>query len=66
MSDKIRVVVKSDEDEAKVAQEKFKLKGYEVSIYNATNVVLDGTDLGGHLDFFSDIGGKVFIIVGIK
>ncbi len=66
MGDKIRVTIKSDEVEANIAKEKLKLKGYEVSMSEATDVVLDGTDLGGHLDFLSDIDGKIYMIVGTK
>jgi hypothetical protein len=66
MSDKVRIVIKSDEEEANIVKEKLNLKGYEVSISDATNVVFDGTDLGGHMDFLSDIDGKIYMIIGTK
>ncbi len=66
MTDTIKIVVKNDADEAGVAEEKLKLKGYQTNVSVTKNVVLDGTDLGGHLDFLTDPDGEVFIITGTK
>lgn len=62
----IRIIVKSDEDEANVAKEKLKIKGYDTSVLKAGNIVLDGTDLGGHLDYLTDIDGDVYLVMGTK
>ena len=66
MSEIIRILVKSDEAEANVAKEKLTLKGYEASLIKASNIVLDGTDLGGHLDYLTDIDGDVYLVMGTK
>lgn len=66
MNDTIKIIVKSDADEAGVAEQKLKLKGYQTNVSSTKNVVLDGTDLGGHLDILNDPDGEVFVITGTK
>lgn len=66
MSNTIKVIVKSDESEAQVAAQKLQIKGYQTTVSETENVVLDGTDLGGHLDILSDPDGAVFVVIGTK
>ncbi|SET50701.1 hypothetical protein SAMN05216326_13152 [Nitrosomonas marina] len=66
MSITIKIIVNSHESEAKVAEQKLQIKGYQTTVSKAQNVVLDGTDLGGHLDILSDPDGEVFVVIGKK
>jgi len=64
MSVKIQVIIKSDRDEAGVAKAKLEQKGFHVTVTEAKQVILDGTDLGGHLDYLIDIDEKIYMVVG--
>jgi hypothetical protein len=66
MSNTIKIIVKSDQDEAQVAAQKLQIKGYQITVSEAEDVVLDGTGLGGHLDILSDPDGAVFVVIGTK
>lgn len=66
MNDTIKVIVTSDKDEAGIAEQKLILKGYSVSVSQAKIVVLDGTDLGGSLNFLKDPDGETFVVFGTK
>ncbi|MFA5984364.1 MAG: hypothetical protein WC782_10140 [Methylococcaceae bacterium] len=66
MSATIRIIVKSDKDDALVAESKLQQKGYQTTLSETSNVVLDGTNLGGHLDILSDPDNVVFIVIGTK
>ncbi len=66
MSATIRIIVKSDKDDALIAEAKLKQKGYQTSLFETSNVVLDGTSLGGHLDVLSDLDNDVFVVMGTK
>ncbi len=66
MSNTIRIIVSSDEEDAQVAAEKLGIKGFQITITKTENVVLDGTELGGHLDILSDPDGAVFVVIGTK
>ena len=66
MSSTIKIIVKSDENEAQVAAQKLQIKGYQTTVSETENVVLDGTDLGGHLDILNDPDGVVFVVIGTK
>ena len=64
---KYTVIVKSDKDEADVEAEKLKQKGFSVTGHSqARQVVLNGSDLGGHLDLLIDADNEVFLIIGEK
>lgn len=64
---KYLVIVKSDKDEAEVEAEKLKQKGFNVTgPSQAKQVVLNGLDLGGHLDLLIDADNEVFLIIGEK
>lgn len=65
-TDTIRVIVKSDLDEANIAKEKLVIKGYQTTLTEASNAVLDGTDIGGHLDTLSKVGEAIYVIIGVK
>lgn len=66
MSSTIKIIVKSDQNEAQVAEQKLQIKGYKTTVSQAQDVVLDGTELGGHLDILSDLDGEVFVVIGTK
>lgn len=66
MSNTIKVIVRSDQNEAQIEEQKLQIKGYQTTVSQAQDVVLDGTDLGGHLDFLSDPDGEVFVVIGTK
>ncbi len=66
MTNTIRVIVKSDFDDANIAKEKLNQKGYNTSLTKVSNAVLDGIDLGGHLDLLSDADGEIYVIIGLK
>ncbi|NOQ13844.1 MAG: hypothetical protein GQ583_05090 [Methyloprofundus sp.] len=66
MSKKIRITVKSDKDEAEVLKQKLILKGYSVQISSCKAALLDGTDLGGHYHYLTDIDGEMFVVIAKK
>lgn len=66
MSNTIRIIVNSDENDAQVSAQKLQIKGFQTTIEKTENVVLDGTELGGHLDILSDPDGAVFVVTGMK
>jgi hypothetical protein len=66
MPETIRVTIKNNSDDANVLQQKLIIKGYDVAIFNAKQAVLDGTDLGGHLDYLKDVDDELFVIVAKK
>lgn len=66
MSNTIRIIVSSDENDAQVSAQKLQIKGFQTTIAKTENIVLDGTELGGHLDILSDPDGEVFVITGTK
>ena len=66
MSNTVRIIVTSDESEARVAEQKLQLKGYQTTLSETKSVVLDGTDLGGHLDILNDPDDDVFVVMGTK
>lgn len=66
MSNTIKVIVRSDQNEAQIAEQKLQIKGYQTTVSQAQDIVLDGTDLGGHLDILSDPDGEVFVVIGTK
>lgn len=66
MSNTIKIIVRSDQNEAQIAEQKLQIKGYQTTVSQAQDIVLDGTDLGGHLDILSDPDGEVFVVIGTK
>ena len=66
MSNTIRIIVVSDENEAQVEAQKLQIRGFQTTVSKTANVVLDGRDLGGSLDFLSDPDGAVFVVIGTK
>ena len=66
MSKTIRVIVKSDKDDATIAEQKLIKKGYTVSVSEAKTIVLDIAGLGGQNGNLSDPDGKAFFIFGTK
>ena len=66
MNTTIRIIVKSDESEAGLAEQKLKLKGYKTTVSTTKNVVLDSTDLGGKVEYLTDPDEQVFIVIGSK
>jgi len=66
MNNTIRIIVNSDENDAQVSAQKLQIKGFQTTITKTENIVLDGTELGGHLDILSDPDGAVFVVTGTK
>jgi hypothetical protein len=62
----IKVIVHGDEGDARVDEQKLKLKGYKVTIESTRQSVLDGSSLGGHLDILTDPDETVYVVIGTK
>ena len=66
MSDTIQIIVNNDESDARVAEQKLQLKGYQTKVSKTKTVVMDGRDLGGSLEMLNDPDDEVFVVVGTK